>query len=365
MEMNAPRHRVLGAALLACACSSVDGINNRAIQASAADPEPTPSPGLPPWQEQKRTEYRLGAQDLLEIEIFELEEPNKSKVVKTRVSQDGFIVLPLVGQVRAGNKTTAQLQSAIEAALGQDYLVHPSVSVLVAEYQARRVTVLGAVKTPGTFTLMRNSTTVLDVLALAGGVNEHAGSAIYVMRSPGTEALGAEDSATADFSAPAPGEGDPRAAAPAEASTPPSVRRVLKVDLVDLVERGNLEGNVPLEDGDVVHVAPSEQIFVMGEVNRGGSFPLRGDNITILRAIALAQGVKTDTDPSNTVLYRKTKDGRVTIPIDLDEIEAGSDKDLPMQADDVLVIGESAGGRFLRTLGSVFRGLFHVGYNLR
>ena len=355
--MNARRQCVLGAALWLCACSSVDGINERALKAGTSDSSPVPV-AAPAWQGQKKTEYRLGAQDLLEIEVFELEEPNKSRVLKTRVSQDGFIVLPLVGQVRALNRTAAQLQADIETALAKDYLVHPSVSVLIAEYQARRVTVLGAVKTPGTFTLMRNSTTLLDVLALAGGVTDQAGSAVYVMRGPSTE-----DGATADLSTPA-GE-DPRAATPAEASTPRGARRMMKVDLVDLVERGNLEGNCALEDGDVVHVAPSEQIFVMGEVNRGGSFPLRGDNITILRAIALAQGVKTDTDPSATVLYRKTKEGRVTIPIDLGEIEAGSDKDLPMQPDDVLVVGETSGSRFLRNLGALFRGLFHVGYNLR
>ena len=114
--MNARRQCVLGAALWLCACSSVDGINERALKAGTSDSSPVPV-AAPAWQGQKKTEYRLGAQDLLEIEVFELEEPNKSRVLKTRVSQDGFIVLPLVGQVRALNRTAAQLQADIETAL--------------------------------------------------------------------------------------------------------------------------------------------------------------------------------------------------------------------------------------------------------
>jgi polysaccharide export outer membrane protein len=138
---------------------------------------------------------------------------------------------------------------------------------------------------------------------------------------------------------------------------------LLKIDLEALVGRGDLSANCVLEDGDVVHVPPSAQIFVMGQVKQGGAFPLKGE-ITLLKAIALAGGLKDEATPSATVLIRMTESGRETIPIDLTEVEAGSEKDVKLQAEDVLVVSETPGNRFLRNVGSFLQGIFHIGYAL-
>ncbi|MBM4062371.1 MAG: hypothetical protein FJ265_14925 [Planctomycetes bacterium] len=336
----------LGLALVA-ACSSVASVNERAMLAGpdhasareAIDPNRLVRP--------VRTEYRIGARDLLEIEVYELEEPNKSKQIKTRVAQDGAILVPLIGQVPAAGRTAGELQADIVERLGVDFLRNPSVTVVVAEHQARRVTVLGAVQSPGTFHLKDNSTTLVDVLALSGGPNDKAGSIVYVVREHGL----ADGTAVADASA----------GTVATAATNPRVR---KIDLDELMEGGDLSQNCVLEDGDVVHVPPAAQFFVMGKVAEGGAFPLRRD-ITLLRAIALAGGLQEEATPAATILIRSTPKGRVTIPIDLDEVEAGSEKDLLMQADDVLVVSESGGDRFTRGIGSFLRGLFHISYGLR
>lgn len=330
------------------ACSSVASVNDAAM---LVGPEPTAAAVRPDPTALLRhapTEYRVGARDVLEIEIYELEEPNKSKVVRTRVSQDGSIVVPLLGQLIAAGRTAQQLQTDITERLGADFLVDPTVSVLVAEHEARRVTVLGAVATPGTFHLQDNSTTLIDALALAGGPTEKAGAEVCVVHAPSTAIDG-----VAAMPAAAGGAAGGREPAP----------NIVRVDLRDLIERGDMAVNCVLEDGDVVQVPTAPQIFVMGEVRLGGAFPLRRD-ITLLRAIALAGGLKPEASPAATVLIRSTDHGRVTIPIDLNEVGAGSDKDIQMQADDVLVVNQSGGDKFLRGIGSLFNGLFHIGYNL-
>jgi polysaccharide export outer membrane protein len=349
----APRGRTAARALLPAAlaalaaCSTVASVNDQAMQLlpdrQVATGPIDPSRLIRPM----RTEYRIGARDVLEIEVYELEEPNRSKQLKLRVAQDGIVTLPLLGPVTAAGRTVSELHADLVGRLAKDYLVNPSVSVVVAEHQARRVTVLGAVQHPGTFSLQDNSTTLVDVLALAGGPDERAGSVVYVVRENGLQ----EGVAVANASS-------------GTVTTAAEAPRLLKVDLVDLVERGDLSANCVLDDGDVVHVPPAAQFFVMGEVNEGGAFPLRGE-ITLLRAIALAGGLKENATPAATVLIRTTPKGRVTTPIDLNEVAAGSEKDVLMQADDVLVVNESGGDRTLRGIGAFIRGLFTISYGLR
>ncbi|MBL8723138.1 MAG: polysaccharide biosynthesis/export family protein [Planctomycetes bacterium] len=361
MNAVAPRDRVtaqccswFGIAVLA-ACSSVASVNEKAMLVAGPEVQ-APAEPIDPLHllRPNRTEYRIGPRDLLEIEIYELEEPTKSKLLKVRVSQDGSVLLPLIGNVPAAGSTALEVQQGITERLGKDFLVNPSVSVVVAEHQARRVTVLGSVKSPGTFRLQENSTTLVDVLALSGGPDDKAGSVVYVVHAEATADGAATTTAVAadaSIGPPAP-HADPK---------PP---RLLKIDLHDLVERGDLSANCTLEDGDVVHVPPAAQFFVMGQVANGGAFPLRGD-ITLLRAIALAGGLKEEATPAATVLIRNSAKGRVTFPIDLNEVEAGSEKDLLMQPDDVLVVSESGADRFARGFSAFVRGLFTISYGLR
>jgi polysaccharide export outer membrane protein len=334
----------------------VASINDRALLAGSAALAQRAAPADPlTWVQPVKTDYRIGSQDLLEIEIYELEEPNKSKVLRARVTQEGYVVVPLIGPQLASGKTTSELQSLIETMLGRDFLVNPSVSVLVTEYQARKVRVLGAVTAPGTFTLKENSSTLLDVLSLAGGPTEKAGSAIFVVRSGAAE-VGGMPAGAAD--------GSPTEASASAAPAPvPGASRLVKIDLLDLVERGNLAANCVLEDGDIVHVPLAAQVFVMGQVNKGGAFPLRGE-ITVMKAIALAGGLKPDATPSATVLIRMQDGVRTTIPIDLTQLEAGSHEDLLLQADDVLVVSESGGDKVWNGIGSLFRTLFRVGWSV-
>lgn len=114
-------------------------------------------------------EYRISAQDLIEISVFRV--PDLSKTVQ--VSANGLIALPLIGEVSAGGRTVAELETEIATKLQRDYIQNPDVSVFVKESANQRVTVEGAVAKPGIYQT-NGSTTLMQVVAQAGGLQRIA-----------------------------------------------------------------------------------------------------------------------------------------------------------------------------------------------
>lgn len=115
------------------------------------------------------SEYRIGAQDLLEISVFQVEDLNRT----VRVNSAGQISLPLVGAVQAGGRTAQEIEGDIAEKLGKNFLQNPQVGVFVKEFTSQRVTLEGAVTTPGIYPL-RGRTTLLQAVAIAGGVTDLA-----------------------------------------------------------------------------------------------------------------------------------------------------------------------------------------------
>lgn len=115
------------------------------------------------------SEYRVGAQDLLEISVFQVAELNRT----VRVNSNGQVTLPLVGMVQAGGKTVQELEAEIAGKLSESYLQDPQVSVFVTEYTSQRVTLEGAIKKPGIYPVT-GKTSLLQAIAQAEGVTELA-----------------------------------------------------------------------------------------------------------------------------------------------------------------------------------------------
>jgi polysaccharide export outer membrane protein len=114
-------------------------------------------------------DYRVGAQDLLEISVFQVPELNRT----VRVNTTGDISLPLVGTLRVAGSTVQQVQDAIAAKLTESYLQNPQVSVFVKEFTSQRVTLEGAVAKPGIYPLT-GQTTLLQAIAMGSGVTDMA-----------------------------------------------------------------------------------------------------------------------------------------------------------------------------------------------
>lgn len=125
-------------------------------------------------------EYMIGPEDVLEISVW-----NNTTISRTvPVRPDGMITLPLLNDVRASGQTPLQLRGDLMKRL-TEYMPSPEVSVIVREVHSLKVSVVGSVKKPGRFEL-RTEATVLDLLALAEGVNEFASpSRIVILRSEG------------------------------------------------------------------------------------------------------------------------------------------------------------------------------------
>ena len=124
-----------------------------------------------PMTEDRATSYILAPNDLVDIKVFQ-EDDLESKL---RISQDGTITFPLIGQVRIGGRTPQQAARIIRDALARGYIINPQVTVNVLSFTKYRVTVLGQVQKPGSYDFPdREKLGLLEAIGLAGGYTRGA-----------------------------------------------------------------------------------------------------------------------------------------------------------------------------------------------
>src|SRR5262245_5674956 len=131
------------------------------------------------------SDYRLGPEDLLEITLFNVPEAVGSerhltpRTVTVRVTHQGQISLPLIGGVDVKGLTVLGLEKTLCDAYDR-YIHNPQVGVLIREFR-QRASVIGAVQKPGVFELT-GPKSVIEMLAMAGGVSEKAGAQVHIYR---------------------------------------------------------------------------------------------------------------------------------------------------------------------------------------
>ncbi|MBN1845843.1 MAG: SLBB domain-containing protein [Sedimentisphaerales bacterium] len=194
-----------------------------------------------------------------------------------RVSEAGTIHLPMVGEIPAAGRDLAQIEKAIEEAYYPKYVrERPSVIAKVIEYHTQTVSIVGAVKTPGTYALQSNEMSLVTLLMKAGGIVEDGAGAILIR------------------------PGDPLES-----------NRAL---LLPVKGFNILFADVALQKGDVVEVEQLDpQVFtVIGLANRPGTFaypPLV--KYSLLEALGFAGGINEVADPRYVKVYRQGPDGRI------------------------------------------------------
>jgi polysaccharide export outer membrane protein len=123
--------------------------------------------------------YKIGPLDVLEISVFKVPELTQS----VQVADNGMINLPLIGDVKAAGKTPSALEAELRRKLDGTYIKAPSVRVFVKEFNSARVTVDGAVKTPGVYAL-KGGNTLFAVISTAGGLDRDlASSEVLILRA--------------------------------------------------------------------------------------------------------------------------------------------------------------------------------------
>jgi len=267
------------------------------------------------------SDYRIGPNDVLSVTVLQAKELD----VSTRVSAQGNISLPLIGVVRAAGLTPQQLEVEIERLLSEKYIHEPDVTVQLTELQSQPLSVVGAVRLPGTFQV-RGPRTLLEALSLAGGLAEDAGDVVMVLRSD-------RDGAADGFPRVAPDVTDAREIAPG----------VLQVQLKPLLESHDPRLNIMVRPGDVVNVQSAAIVYIVGAVKRSGAFAMRGnDRLTVLRALALGEGTLPMAARGESLVVRTNERGeRVEIPVNLDDILKGKSPDIELEAQDVFFVPTS------------------------
>lgn len=284
-------------------------------------------------------DYKIGPEDLLEISVFEDEKLNKT----VRVSSQGNISFPLLGIMRVKGLTSSELEKEIRDLLAEKYLKDPNVSVFIKEYRNQRISVIGSVEKPGVYEVTGQKT-ILDILAMAGGLKEDAGQLLFLIRPPKWE-----DETT-------------KVKKDSDDQTP----RTFMIDLEGLLVKGDLTLNLPLIHGDVINIPVSGKIFVGGEVKSPGGFPLKGKKLTLSQAIALAGGLNPKAAGSETKILRYSEKGvdKEILTANVYAIQKGQEKDLYLKENDIIVVPMSGTKAFLIELRDTVKGIIGVGYSL-
>jgi polysaccharide export outer membrane protein len=286
-------------------------------------------------------DYRIGAEDLLELAVFEAPELDRT----LRVSANGQISLPLLGSSQAAGLTSRELEVVIQELLRRSYMKDPHVSVFVKDMQSHPVSVFGAVKKPGVFQI-RGSKRLIEVLSMAEGLSDDAGGTVVVMRQAQPAGTTDQMADGGSASAPALQEKAGNGAATQAVAGGSVSRETLNINLKDLLNSPDSRTNVLIYPGDVIKVTPAGVVYVVGEVKKPGGFVLKtNENISVLQALALAEGPTRTSARSRVRIIRN--DGitgaRIEIPIDLGKILAGKLPDPILLPKDIVFVPNSAG----------------------
>ncbi|HYM00624.1 MAG TPA: polysaccharide biosynthesis/export family protein [Blastocatellia bacterium] len=293
-------------------------------------------------------DYLIEPSDVLDVHIEDAPELCRKVVV----ASDGSFPLPYVNTVVAKGKTTVQLEKEIAGRLKGRYLKDPQVTVSVLQYNSRTFFIQGAVRGPGPYTI-RGKATMLKLITIAGGLLENHGSSAFIIREINDEnseekaptVVGADrgrgGSAGSDGQTVSKGKETPE-------------RQVLKVD-INALFRGDFSQDAVIEPGDIVNIPASDIFFIVGEVKKAGTFPLR-DGISLQQAISMAEGLTQRAAGGSAMIFRidPLTRKRQEIKVDIASILRGKAEDMPVMANDTIVIPNSKSKTVLTTLFNGF-----------
>lgn len=220
---------------------------------------------------QQGSGYILGPGDVVKITVFQ----NPDMTTEARISEEGKITFPLIGQVEIGGVTPAAAEARIAGRLNAGgFVLNPQVNMVVGQFRSRMVSVLGQVGKPGRYPIEERSATVADMLATAGGVLPTGGDEVIVVRKKGDS------------------------------------EERLVVDLDADLLAGGPGPKVELENDDTLYIPRAPMFYIYGEVQKPGQYRVeRG--ITVMQAISAGGGLTIRGTDKRVRISRTEADGTI------------------------------------------------------
>ncbi|HUO29880.1 MAG TPA: polysaccharide biosynthesis/export family protein [Bryobacteraceae bacterium] len=246
---------------------------------------------------------RIGPNDLIAVSVYDSPE----LTCTVRIGADGSMRLPMLHQrIQAAGRMPAQLESAIASALvSEQLIVDPFVTVTIAEYDSRPISVAGAVRQPLTFQAA-GPVTLLEALTKAGGLAPDAGPEILVSREQVTQ----------------------------------------RIPVKGLIDAADPKLNLSLTGGEEIRVPGAGKIYVLGNVKKPGAFPVQdGPQSTVLKMLALSEGLAPYAAKEAYIYRREANGSKNEIPIPLNRIMARKAPDEQLLANDILYVPDNKGRR--------------------
>jgi polysaccharide biosynthesis/export protein len=278
-----------------------------AFAQSPASLSSSPAPG---FQTSNLPMMHIGPEDLISVQVYD--SPELTRTV--RVNADGTIRMPMLKQkIKVDGMMPAEIETAISKQLQTEgILVDPVVTVSIAEYLSKPISVAGEVKIPGSFQAQPNMT-LLDAIIRAGGLTDEAGQDIIV-----TRIVKGPDGTTQQIN-----------------------QRIPAKDLLDATDHAL---NLALTGGEQISVPPAGRIYVVGNVKSPGAVKVHETNdATVFKVLAITQGTLPFSQKV-AYIYRKEagQAGQDGIPIQLADILQRKAPDVPLQSNDILYIPENS-----------------------
>ena len=281
-------------------------------------------------------DFTVGGYDVIDITVYE--EPDLSRE-NVRISADGYISFPLVGRLKVDGLTTSEIESLISDKLAQgEYILNAHVSVTVKEFKSKQFMVLGSVKSPGSYPLQAKER-VLDAISKAGGIDfDQGGKEAMVIRTENSVSTPERGS---EKRSPELGNKGDKIVTEKEKSGEDE-KIVIRIELNSLLKGGDQMSNILLADKDLIYIPRAESFYIIGQVQKPGSYPYLEKEVTLVEAITKAGGF-TPTAARNRTRIVRVEDGvEKIIEVQVDAItESGQKgKDVLLRPGDVIVVPE-------------------------
>jgi polysaccharide biosynthesis/export protein len=248
--------------------------------------------------------YRIGPKDLLQVSVVELPEVNAER----RITDEGLLELPVLGAVKVGGLTAAEVEDRLVALLTAKYVNRANVTVQIKEYASKPVWVGGAVAHPGPLTISGRWDLQQAILSAGGLVN--AGPKISVLRRG--------ESGLTDR---------------------------LDIQTRDIFENLSPSWNIPIFPSDIVTVSAAKTIKIscIGEFKTPGVVEFPGDEpVTLLTLIARTGGLTENAARGKIRVKRRSPEGGVKeMFFNYSRIITGKAEDPELESGDVVIVKES------------------------